>query len=210
MVDFTNWAGMALNITIMVISIMIIGGVCIFALYMYLNWKRYQQYVCIIFEKDGFGQITETSDKAGVFVDKKTKNKRLYLKKNKVGLDPDTIPFVPSVKGRKVIYLLKTGLKNFHYIKMNISPPRMTLSVGEEDVNWALNSYERGKKMFSQGMLLQFMPYIAVAFVSIIILVIFIYFFKNFDTLVKVAEGLQAAAEAYARAQTGTTVITGG
>ncbi len=210
MVDLTNAGGIALNITIIVISIMIIGGVMVTGVWTYLRWKRYRQYTCIIFEKDGLGQIIESTDNAGIFVDNKTKNKRLFLQKNKVGLDPDRIPFVPSGKGKRVIYLLKTGLKNFHYIRMNINPPSITLSVGEEDVNWALNSYERGKKMFSQGMLLQFMPYIAVAFVSIIILVIFIYFFKNFDTLVKVADGLNAAAEAYARAQTGTTVITGG
>ena len=209
MVDWVNAGSIATNIAIMVISITVIGGVIIAGIWLGLKWKRYQQYKCVIYEKDGFGQLTETYDSGGIFIDSKTKNKRLYLKQNKVGLDPDSIPFIQTTKGKRVIYLLKTGLKNFHYIRLNIKPPAVTLTVGEEDVNWALNSYERGKKMFTQGMLMQLLPYIALAFVSIIILIIFIYFFKDFAVLADVAKALQAAAEAFAQSQTGTTVIQG-
>ena len=209
MVDWANAGTIATNIAIMIISVTVIGGLIIFGVWAGLKWKRYQQFKCVIWEKDGFGQLTETYDKAGIFVDSKTKNKRLFLKKNKVGLDPDTIPFVQTSKGKRIIYLLKTGLKNFHYITLNIKAPNISLSVGEEDVNWALNAYERGKKMFTQGILMQLMPYIALAFVSIIILIIFIYFFKDFAVLADVAKALQAAAEAYAQSQTGTTVVTG-
>lgn len=209
MVTLESAGALALNISVIVIACIIIGGAIIAGVWMFLKWKRYRQFKCVIYEKDTFGQIKETYDQAGIFIDSKTKNKRLFLKKNKVGLDPDSIPYVATSKGNQIIYLYKTGLKNFHYIRININAPHITLSVGEEDVNWALNSYERGKKMFTQSMLMQLMPYIALAFVSIIILVIFIYFFKDFGVLADTAVALKEAAQAFAQSQTGTTVITG-
>lgn len=210
MVDLAGISSTALNIFVLVMSILVFGGLIVGGVWFYLQYKRFSQFKCVIFERDGFGQLIETYDKAGVFVDNKTKNKRLFLKKNKVGLDPDTIPYLPSVGGKRIIYLLKTGLKNFHYLNINVTKPGVTLSVGEEDVNWGINAYERGKKMFSQSLLMQLLPFIAIAFTTIIILIIFIYFFKNFDVLADVAEALQKAAEAYAQAETGTVVIEGG
>lgn len=206
MVDLAGLGNNVLTFAILTISILIFGGIAIGAYYLYSKWKKYQQFTCVIWERDGFGQMTETYDQAGVFVDLKTKAKRLYLKKNKVSLNPDDIPYLPG-KGKKVIYLLRTGLKNFYYIKPNIQTDDINFSVGEEDVNWAINDFERQKKMFDQNALLQYLPFIALAFVSIIIVVIFIYFFKDFAVLRDVAQGLKEAAQALAQAQTGTVVI---
>ena len=52
-------------------------------------------------------------------------------------------------------------------------------------------------------MFMQYLPFMMLAFVSIIILVMFIYFFKEFDTLKDVAIALKEAALA-----TRGTVIT--
>lgn len=205
MVDWANVSGIALNIGIIIISIVVAGGLLLLALFLYFKWKRYREYSCIIWEKDGFGQMKQTSDRAGIFVDGRTKNKRLFLKNANVGLDPNNVPYVQQ-GGSKFIYLLRTGLKNFQYIRPVIGNPAITLTVGEEDVNWAVNAYERQKRLFAQNIFMQYLPFIALAFVSIIILVIFIYFFKEFSTLKALGSSMSEAAKAIAQAQ-GTTII---
>jgi len=175
-------------------------------IYAILKWKKYKQFDCRIWEKDGFGQWRETTDGAGIFVDKKTQNKRFFLRKNNVGLEPDNVPYIPA-GGRKVVYLLCTGLKNFRFIKINVGNPNITLDVGEEDVNWAINAYERQKKIFNRDLFMQYLPFAILAFVCVIILIIFIYFFKNFDVLKDVAVALKEAAKEMARAKAGTVII---
>lgn len=204
-----NAGDTALNVTIMVVTIIVVGGSLIAALIIGLKWKRYNQYRCVIFQKDGFGKIHMKYDDAGIFVDSKTKNKRLYLKNNNVGLDPDNIPFVPGMKGIQYIYLLQTGLKNFRFITMDFDTPKLEVTVGEEDVNWAINAYDKQKKLFSQSLLLQLLPFIALAFVSIIILIIFIYFFKEFATLKDFALVMKEAAEVLKSGDIGTTLLPG-
>ena len=62
--------------------------------------------------------------------------------------------------------------------------------------------------MFSQSLLLQYMPFIAMAFAFLIILIIFIYFFKEIGVLREVAIAFKEAAQAFAQAKTGTVVMT--
>jgi len=208
MVSLEGVAGTALDIGIMVISIVLIGGAMIGATLLYLKWKKYNEFACIIYQRDGFGQLCQKKDSAGIFVDSKTKNKRFFLKRSNIGMNPDNVPFISSSRGKKTVYLLQTGLKNFHYINLTIpASNQFKLTVGEEDANWAINAYERQKKLFSQSLLMQLMPFIALAFVAVIILTIFIYFFKDFDVLATVATELKGAAQAIAQANAGTTVI---
>lgn len=208
-IDLAGISSQVVNIAVLVMSVVIGGSMVGGLLYFWLILKRFRQYTCIIFEKDGFGQTVRKTDRAGIYIDKKTNNKRLFLQKNKVGLNPDKIPYITDEKGKKVIYLYKTGLKNFRYINFDIDDQNFDITVGEEDVNWALNAYERSKKVFSQSMLMQLMPYMAIAFVSIIILVIFIYFFKDFAVLKDMAQAMKEAAQELAMARSGTTVIPG-
>ena len=103
--------------------------------------------------------------------------------------------------------LLQTGLKNFRYIKPKITADRLRFTVGEEDVNWAVNSYERQKKIFAQSWLAQYMPFMALAFVSIIILILFINLFKVAPDLKEAAIALKEAAQQMAQAKTGTIIV---
>jgi len=191
MVTLESFTTGAMNLGIIIVIILIGGGFILTLLYFYFKYKKYKEFDCIIWDE---GKITETHDKAGIFVDSKTKNKRLFLKKANVGLDPDNIPYKIGAGGKKIIYLLRSGLKNFKYIDIKVNEPNVKINVGEEDVNWAVNAYERQKKMFSTGLLMQLMPFIALAFVSIIILIIFIYFFKDFAVLKDVAINLKEAS----------------
>lgn len=202
-----QWASVALRIVIMIVSIVFtvafIGGIT----WWVIRWRRFTEYQCRIFEFDGLDQLRAKTDGAGVFVDKATKTKLFFLKRGRVGLNPDSIPYVTEGK-KKVVYLLKTGQKNYVYLKFKLRKDLLKIKpVGEEDVNWAINDYTKSKKIFQNTLLIQLIPYMAIAFVSIIILVIFIYFFKEFSSLSAMADSLSEAAKAIRDANAGTTVI---
>lgn len=195
----SNLANTALSWVIMIIAIIVFGTIAAFATIFILKQLKYKYNVVWL----GIDNKTGGTDRGGIFVDRKTKNKRFFLKKSKVGLNPDNVPF--KYIGKKMyVWLYRTGLKNFQYVDINITPnPGAVITVGEEDVNWAVNAYERQKKMFSTSLLMQLMPFIMLAFVSIIILIIFIYFFKEFSTLKDMAVAMGEAAKIIAQARTG-------
>ena len=197
----------ALNILLIGFLAIIVISVIVLALVVWKRNKLYSEYKAIIWYRDGFGQLQQQHDTGGVFVDRKTQNKRLFLRKANVGLSPDEIPFLSGPKGVKYVYLYQRGLKNFLYLRPDVNMDSVAMEVGEEDVNWAINAYERQKKLFQSNMLLQYMPFIALAFTSIIILIVFIYFFKDFDVLKEMAEALKAAAQSIAQASSGTAII---
>lgn len=202
-----NVSSGTLNFTIIVIFVVVVCSIIGVAAWAYFRAKRYKEYTCIIWSRNGFGQLQQHIDNAGVFMDRKTNNIRLFLKNANVGLCPDDIPYLPGSKGQKYVYLYRKGLKNFFFLRPNVQMDKVDVQVGEEDVNWAANSYEKAKKLFSASTLLQYMPFILLALVSIIILVMFIYFFKDFGVLKEMAVALQAAAEAMRQASAGTTII---
>lgn len=182
---------------IIMITVLLLLGIISFAIWFVRKQRKYSEYKCVIWEQDAFGQTKETYDTAGIFVEKKTDNKLFFLKKSKVGLNPDSVPVVPAKKGRKVVYLVRYGLKDFRFIKPSIAMnPGVSFVVGEEDLNWAINSYMRAKNRFNISILLQYLPFILLAFVSIIILIMFIYFFRQFGVLKDVAIALENAAMA--------------
>jgi len=198
-VSVTGIANTALSWVIMIVAIIVFGTIATVATIFVLKQLKFK-YKVVWF---GIDNKTGGTDKGGIFVDRKTKNKRFFLKRAKVGLNPDNVPF-KFIGKTMYVWLYRTGLKNFQYLDLNITPnPGATITVGEEDVNWAVNAYERQKKMFSTSLLMQLMPFIMLAFVSIIILVIFIYFFKEFSTLKDMAVAMGEAAKIIAQARTG-------
>lgn len=201
----------ALNVFVIGFIIVIILAIVGVGAYMHFRRNLYNQYKCIVWERDGFGQLRMLFDDAGIFVDRKTNNKRFFMKKANVGLEPDNIPYLAGAGGKKYVFLTRHGLKNFRFIKPNVDNNGLvTLKVGEEDVNWAINSYEKQKKIFQQNTLLAYLPFIALAFVSLVILVLFIYLFRNFGALTDAATALRDAAVALQQAQTGTLVLPSG
>ena len=118
-------------IAVLLIAALFVGGLAVLVTWLYLKWKRYQQFEIEIWQRDGLGQLNVKYDKGGIYVDSKTKNKRLFIKKHGVGLDPDNVPYMPSGKNKKKVLLLQTGLKNFRYIKPIITGGMMSFVVGE-------------------------------------------------------------------------------
>jgi hypothetical protein len=205
MVDLAAISLSVVNVFFIVSIIAVGGGILAFLTWYILREMKYNLKVVWWSSSD---DKTGGTDRGGIFVDSKTKNKRFFLKKANVGLEPDNIPY-KFIGKHKTVYLLRDGLKNFRYFDINTTGnPEITVNVGEEDVNWAINAYERQKRLFSQTLLMQLMPFIALAFVSIIILIIFIYFFKDFAVLKDVALSLKEGAQELAKAKAGTTVIS--
>jgi hypothetical protein len=190
----------------MLIAAVIFVGIVV-ALVAYIQKeRRYRQFKVEIWQKDGFGNLTIKYDIGGVFVDGRTNYKRLFLKNNNVGLDPDNIPFLMDRKGVKKVLLLQTGLKNFRYLRPTVNDELIVFTVGEEDVNWGINSYEAQKKRM-QGWLLQYLPFIMIAFTSMIILIMIIQVLNKFAVLQDISKNLIEAAKIVAQARSGTTVL---
>lgn len=211
-IDTAGMAASALNIAYMIALGLVAVAIIGVAAYLYMNKKRYdeQGYKVIIYSQDGFGQIIQRTDKASIFVDKITKNKRLYVKGAKVGLEADNFPYVMGDKGKKTVYLLQTGLKNFRFIRINIDVPKVELKVGEEDVNWAINEFDRAIKMFeTKSFLKEWGGMIALVICVFAILILMIFVLKKFDVLQEVAKSLENAAASMASAHSGTMVIGG-
>lgn len=181
-------AGIILVICLLVLTV--VGAL----LWLWFRKKRYNAFKVVVFEKDGFGQWNYKVDRAGIFLDRRTNNKRFFLEKAQVGLEPDSIPYLPDAKGRRVVFLLRLGLKNFRFLRINFTEPKPLFEVGEEDVNWSINAYEKAKARFSTTLLMQILPYAMLAIVSLVIMVIFIYLFKKLDVIKDVALALKEAA----------------
>ena len=197
------------------LAIILIGGAIVFVLgWLYINAKKYSQFKVRIIARDGYGNIKESEDNAGIFVNKKTNNKRLFLQREKVGLDCNDVPFVPFItsKGKviNIITIIKLGSKNYKIVQPTLTKGEdgvLKYTVHEEDVNWALNEFDAAKKTFGQGSLIQYLPYIALIVVSVIIMIIFIYFFKSFDVLSQVAQSFDHAATTMAQVYNSSKVI---
>lgn len=151
--------------------------------------------------------ITGGNDSGGIFVDKKTGRKMFFLRTANVGLNPNNVPWRLIDNVRKV-YLLRYGLKNFRFINMNIGEGQtFEAEVTEEDVNWAVVDYERQNRIFSKDKLMELIPYIALTFVGIVILIMVIFVVNKFEVLKDIATVLKETATIIANANAGTQII---
>lgn len=208
MVSFESMGNVALNVVLILSGGAFAIGVAI-AVGMYLRrLTRFNQFKVIIWEKDGLGNVAQKPDRAGIFVDPVTRNKRFFIKGANVGLEPDNIPYVQMGK-HKFVYLVRTGLMNYRFIKPTIAKEILTFDVGEEDVNWSINAYERQKAVLMAKKWLQYLPYISLAVVSFVILIIFIYFFKELHWLKDFGQAFQVGMHEWrlATVGNGTMVI---
>ena len=166
----------------------------------YFKKRKFGEYKIVIWEKDSTGNTHETYDRAGIFVDKKTGFKLLFLERLKKGLNPNNVPFVSSKdkKGRlvKTVYLRKTGVSNYVYCHVRINNDGTTFTVGEEDVNWAAQDIERVRRSFlKEGFLQKFAPYIMFIITILIVMIILISLFNKFEVIQKAADSLLKVAE---------------
>lgn len=207
--DLANAGAGLLHTATLIGIVLLVGILVILVVWQWLSRKKFD-YRCFIVESVGGLNVVVGEDKAGIFVDNKTGNKRFFLQKGNVGLTPDKVPWIPSVHGSKVVFLLKVGLKNYRFIDMKFATQgQFTITVGEEDVNWGINAYERAKKLFASTLLQQILPYIGVLIMGIVIVIMLVVIVNKFEVLKELAAQLQKVAETIVQARTGTTVLPG-
>ena len=193
--NFSSLGNTLMTILIWLLIVIIPIIITILIIRYYKKVLRYKEYAVKIFTTDGAGNIWIKRDNGGVFEERRTKARRLWLKKAEVGLSPDNIPFIMNQNGKKEVYLLQTGAKNYRYLKFDINNQQFGFKVGEDDVNWGLLTYEINKRQFQNDKLLQYMPYISLVLVSMVILIMFIYLFRNFGVLKTAAQYLAEATK---------------
>jgi hypothetical protein len=207
---YSTVGDVVLNVLIMVVGLGTVGGLGYFGYNWYKKWKRYQQYVVEVWNFNDEGVLRKiTTDQAGVFQDDITKNLLLYLKSANVGLNCDNIPSVPF-GGKEKIYLLKLGRKNYRFVEPKLLYNKLNVSVGEEDLNWALNTYEKVKKVAERkSMLDEWKPFIGYVIVMVFILIAFIYLFRKADVMLDVANRMLEVTKMLQQMMSGTTVMGG-
>jgi len=193
-------AGVIKTVIIVMIALMVLAAIGVY-LFFYFRNKKYAEFHVVIFEKDSLGNTHEKYDRAGIFLNKKTNLKLLFLKKLKKGMNPNGIPYVTSQdkKGRliKTIYMVKTGVSNYRFCKVTLDEGVLKYSVGEEDVNWAAQDYETVTKTFGTTSFLEkYGGYILFIITIIIVMVILLSLFGKFVIMRDVATQLKLTADA--------------
>lgn len=193
----------------MIIALLLIGAVVVFAaLRLFLFMKKWGQYKCRIFYKDGAGNLLIKTDDGGVFKDAKTKNQMFFVRKMRTSMKPDNIPFLLEGK-KKVAYFIQVGEKNLRPITdWSIIDGNLKAKVLEEDVNWAVQAYEREKKLLELGIWEKVLPFLIILIPTIAIMIVLLAFFNKFEVLVQVAQYLAEAAKAQAGG--GTMIVPAG
>lgn len=198
------WQG--LNIVGLFVIIIISAGIATGVFFLIRRWRRY--YIPVTIFDYTTTPRTIAFDRGGIFKDHITKNTLFWLKIRKIGLSPDNIPYIPTEKGRSV-FVVRYGLKNFSYW----TPPDnkdldFKRSIGQEDVQNALNQYKRGRQLLNNSLLNQILVIAPIAFLTFSLLVILIIIFKFAPDLIREMTNLaNVMREAY-QTQCGTTVIT--
>ena len=175
-----------------------------------------------IIEIDKSGTVYK-KDKGGIFFDKTGKYRLLWLKKYKVGLSPDKIPFVRTIGQNPIwkfwmqprkVFLYQYGYKNFSYVTPGISNPGIDFGVGDADVSWGLSAYESGKSLQLKAWYAQMMPYIGMIILAVTLMIITIYVFKSLpqikDLIAATGKTAEQLGEAAAKMTSSGAIIVGG
>jgi hypothetical protein len=153
---------------------------------------------------------------AGIFIDKKTDMKRLFLKTHGASLDADKVKYVMGNKGQKYIYLRKYSQKNFAFIDISelLKAHDANLKVSEQDVNWAIHEYRKHKTLDNKDWLAKWLAPMLFGFAAIALVILVAFIFQKFDvlqttaqTINSAAEALRQAAQQLAAAKSGTQII---
>lgn len=190
----------------------IIGGVL-----WYLNKKKYDTLVRVYEENPKGSGILEECEQVqgGIFLDRKTKFRLFKLKKLRVGLSPDKIPYINSTRFKKVVNVLRLGLKSYRFLDKPVmatnSPICVNYGVQDEDVAWALNEVEKGDAYLKLTIWDKAKPFIGMAFVFLTVIVALYFVIVkagfNAELLTRLADTSQAISENLARANLGTVVV---
>jgi len=158
----------------------------------FMKHRRYKEYRIEILDKDSNDNVYKIYDRGGVFIDRKTKMRLLWLEKAKVGMNPNNIPYIShkTKKGKiiKTVYLRKIGVNNYVFINVKLGE-KVEMTCGEEDLNNAQSELIKIKRVTSKESLLnKLLPYVVWAITIIVIMIILVSLFNKFTILEKVMD----------------------
>ena len=187
---------------ILILSASILG----YLAWYFLKRKKYSEYVVRILEEDSHGNIHESYDRAGIFLDKHTGFRLFFLEKAKKGLNPNKVPYISAkvMKGLiikkpvlvKIVQLRKTGVSNYVFIHPTLDQEGAKFTQGEEDMNWGAQELEKIRRTFGKDNIWsKLAPYIMFIVTIMIIMIILISFFNKFGVLEQVSRDMLAISE---------------
>jgi hypothetical protein len=190
-----------LNWTLYGLIIILAVGIIGYITYYIIKKRRYGQYRIEILDRDENGNVYKDYDKAGVFLDKKTGLRLLFLDKAKIGLNPNNIPYVSSrektgfiIKKEtiiKTVYLRRIGVNNYVFIHVKVNPDNTIISVGEEDLNNAVQEMSKIRRKYDKKSWWDENKPIVVWIITImIIMIIMLVLFNKFTILEEVSKNM--------------------
>jgi len=219
-VDINSIADSALNAGGTILILLVSIGAALAVLFLLKKQLKYDTPVEII-EIDKSGTVYK-KDKAGIFFDRNGKSRLFWLKKHKVGLNPDKVPYVRTIGQNPIwkfwmqprkVFLYQYGYKNFTYVNPIVNNPNLEFGVGDSDVSWGLSAYESGKNLQLKAWYTQIMPYIPLIIISVTLMIIVIYLFKSFPQMKELFQAAGDTAtklgEAVSKAQAGSIIVGG-
>jgi uncharacterized membrane protein len=184
----------------------LIVGVLAFVIWYNIKKKKYSQYKVEIFDRDSNGNVYKEYDRAGVFLDKKTNLRLLFLEKYKSGLNPNNIPYVSSliIGGKlfkhketiRTIYLRRIGVNNYVFCNVTVGTEGLKISVGEEDLNNAAQEMTKIRHMYNkESWLSKFAPYIMFVISMLLLMIVIISLSNKLAAVKDVAANMLRVAE---------------
>ena len=214
MLDLTPIKSMGAGLGTTFIWGMVIFIVCMIVtgIVIKLRRKLIFNWVVRIWEHDGTGKLIELpEEKGGIVLDKRTSYRLFLIDRYKYGLKPDNIPYIQNSKGKKVVFLLRKGLKNFQYLNPTICDnPGITFDVQDEDVACAINAFTLYKNPVGQDRLQMILPYVGLLVIIFALFGAAYFFFVkagfNADLLRELSNAAKDISKNMAAAGTGTIV----
>lgn len=188
-----------LNTVLVLAAVLLAIGIIGYIVWYQMREKKYKQYVVRVLDKDSNGKAYEWPDKAGVFLDKSTGYRLLFLRKAKVGMNPNKIPYISRLdnKGRiiKIVTVRRIGVNNYVFVDINIGEATK-FTVGEEDLNNAHQEMTKIRRSYNKdNWLSKLAPYIMFIITILIVMIILISLFNKMGVIDDASKNLLAVAE---------------
>lgn len=207
---FPVWMNTVLWVCILAIGAGLVIGTIIFAVWRFLQWKKYREFVVLILEEDEFGQMNVKFDSAGIFVDGRSNQKKFFLRGANVGLKIDDLKYAPCKDGKKLVMIQKFKGSDPKYVYYSVDRKTESVSFGmtEEDLNWGLAMYDRAQNTFEwKNKLLQYAPWMGLVFIGFIFLVVCIVTIKELKVIPEATSTLKDIVQQAVNSKAGTVIL---
>lgn len=198
MIPNVSAAGILNGMIWFLVGILVVGIVGVLTWY-FVQKRKYRDFRVEIFDKDANGNVYKKLDRGGIFLDKKSGYKLLWLEKAKAGLDPNDPPYVSHLdkRGRliRTVYVRKDGEGNYRYISITLGE-KISASVKEEDLNNAHQEMSKIRRTYDKKSWLD--KYGAIATWVIVIvcsMILVLSIFNKFTVMKEISENTLRVTE---------------